>query len=255
MTIKNLTPEQFSELAKKLPEIRSQKRELSELAKSKPERVKEILGLHYSWASIYELGFVEQLAYLFVLLGMQDPIVEASKNLNPQQAITEIAKDGAELDQWYELNKDKIDKKYLIWLVVVLQRNILSIMVFHQSLGALVDQARHGNKEAFFKAVSIDRSILACPTFSDRLSYAELTNDKDFFIHLRKALKGPSKKNMEAIGDLRYAIVLLREAGFDKYTDDELINLFVGNRLYPKSPSAAKNLRKHIQGARKYATI
>ena len=59
---------------------------------------------------------------------------------------------------------------------------------------------------------------------------------------------------MEAIGDLRYVIVLFRDAGFDKFTDNQLIAFFVGNWLYPKHPSAAKNLRKHIQAARKFAT-
>jgi hypothetical protein len=251
---KKLTPEQFSDLAKKLPEIRSQKRELAELIKSEPARVNEILGKYYSWAGIYELSFVEQMAYLFVLLGMHEPIHEIALSTMPQQALIEASEDGGKLDQWYDLNKDNVEKKHLIWLVVVLQRNIFSIMLFHLSLGALVDQVRNGSSEAFFKAVSVDRSILSCPTFADRLSLAELRNDKSFFIHLRKALKGPSQKHMAAIGDLRYAIVLLRDAGFDKFTDDELISFFVGNGLYPKHPSAAKNLRKHIQAARKFPT-
>ena len=42
-----LTPEQFGDLAKKLPEIRSQNKELAELIKSKPNRVKEVLGECY----------------------------------------------------------------------------------------------------------------------------------------------------------------------------------------------------------------
>ena len=59
---------------------------------------------------------------------------------------------------------------------------------------------------------------------------------------------------MAAIGDLRYAIVMLRDAGFDKYTGDELIALFVNNGLYPKSLNAAKNLRKHIHNSNKFTT-
>ncbi len=254
MNTKKLTPEQFSDLAKKLPEIRSQKNELAELIKSKPQRIKEVLGQYYSWSQIYEHSFVEQLAYLFVLIGIHKPFIEIAKSTAPQQALIEASTNGGKLDQWYEINKDNIEVKHLIWLVIVLQRNILSIMLFHQSLGALVDQVRQGNVESFFKAVSVDRSILTCPTFADRLSLAELKNDKHFFIHLRKALKGPSQKHMAAIGDLRYAIVMLRDAGFDKYTDDELIALFVNNGLYPKSFNAAKNLRKHIHNANKFTT-
>lgn len=208
-----------------------------------------------SWAGIYELSFVEQLAYLLVSLGLQKPIHEIAKSTSPQQAMIAACDDGGMLDQWYELNKDNIEKKHLIWLVIVLQRNILSIMLFHQSIGSLVEQVKKGSNEAFFKAVSVDRSILSCPTFADRLSLAELRNDKAFFIHLRKALKGPSLKHMAAIGDLRYTIVMLRESGFHSYTDNELIALFVNNGLYPKSFNAAKNLRKHIQAANKITTI
>ncbi|MCB4810884.1 hypothetical protein LG204_06105 [Methylovorus menthalis] len=250
----NLSPHQFSSVVKTLPEIRSQMKKLGEVMLSKPEKVKEILGEYYSWAFIYELPFVEQLAYLSVLLGFQESLVEASKAKDITQATIDLAADGGVLDRWYEANEEKIEKKHLIWLSFVMQRNILSIMLFHRSLGALVHEVRTGSDDAFFKAVSIDRTILLCPTFSDRLSYAELTNDKTFFLHLRKALKGPSKKNMEAIGDLRYAIVLLRDMGFNKFTDDELIGLFVGNGLYPKSYNAAKNLRKHIHTARKFST-
>ena len=61
-----ISPGQFSDLAKKLPEIRSQRNELAELIKSKPHLVKEVLGEYYSWSEIYELSFVVQLAYLFV---------------------------------------------------------------------------------------------------------------------------------------------------------------------------------------------
>jgi hypothetical protein len=249
-----LTTAQFSELVKKLPEIRSQKRELAELVKSKPAQIKKILGNCCTWSDIYEFSFVEQLAYLVVLTGIHEPVVNASKSLNPTQTFLSISVDGGELDQSFEKNKANIDMKHLLWLAIVLQRNVLSIMLFHQSLGTLVNEVRNGSDEAFFKAVSVDRSIVSCPTFADRLSRAELANDKPFFIHLRKALKGPSQKNMAAIGDLRYAIVMLRDLGFDKFTDSQLIDFFVNSGLYPNHPSAAKNLRKHIQAARKYAT-
>ena len=56
---------------------------------------------------------------------MQKPILDISKNTAPQQALIEASEEGGKLDQWYELNKDNIEKKQLLWLVVVLQRNIL----------------------------------------------------------------------------------------------------------------------------------
>jgi len=250
-----LTPSQFSRFARALPEIRSQMKEFQEAAKTNADKVKEILGEGCAWAYVYELGFIEQLAYLCVLLGMHNQLIEASQDDDPQQAVLDWMIDGSKLDRWYETNLDKVNKQHLIWLVVTLQRNILSIMLYHQSMGALVAEVRQGNDEAFFKAVRVDRSVLACPTFADRLAKAELINDKQFYIHLRSALKGPSKKHQEALYDLRYAIVLLRDMGFDKYTDAQIEALFVGNGLYPKHPSAIKNIRKQIQDSKKFSTI
>ena len=92
-------------------------------------------------------------------------------------------------------------------------------------------------------------------TFSDRLARAELLNDKVFFIHLRSALKGPLKKHWEALHDLRYAIAILREMGFDSLSDLQLEDLFVNKlKLYPKHESARKNLRKHFYEAKKVST-
>ncbi len=251
---KKLNREQFIELAKSLPEVRTYKDEFADRIKNDPDRIKEVFGDCTSWSHVYEYSFNEQLAYLFILIGIHKMMIDVANSTDQAKAITQVTKEGAELDQWYEINKETIDKKHILWLAVVLQRNVLSIMLFHQSLGALVEEVRRGNDEAFFKAVSVDRSILTCPTFAKRLSEAELLNDKSFFIHLRKALKGPSQKNWAAIGDLRYAIVLLMEAGFDKFTDDELISFFVNTGLYPNHPSAQKNIRKHIYAARKFAT-
>lgn len=142
---------------------------------------------------------------------------------------------------------------------VILQRNILSIMLFHRPLSALVDVVRQGGEdadEAFFKAVRVDRSILSCPTFADRLAHAELISDKDFFLRLRSALKGPLEKHWESIKDLRYAIALLREVGFDSLSDAQLEDLFVNKlKLYPKHESARKNLRKHFYEAKRVSTL
>jgi len=253
-----LTLDQFRSLVRKLPEIRGQMHELPRVLKEKPKKLKEILGTDFYWADIYEHSFTEQLAILVVLLGWEGFLHEAVNSEDPQERAARIWEDGGEIDQWYEENQDTLEKKHLILLAVILQRNILSIMLYHRPLSALVDEVRRGGKQAddsFFKAVRVDRSILSCPTFSDRLAHAELIQDKDFFLHLRSALKGPLKKHMEAIKDLRYAIAILREMGFDSLSDNQLEDLFVNKlKLYPKSASARKNLRKHLYEGRKLST-
>lgn len=255
---KKLTIEQFRNLVGQLPEVRSQMRELPRLISQKKEKLKELLGVNYHWASIYEQPFIRQIAYLFVLLGLGDLLAETANSDDPQEQALQWSSVSSELDQWYEANEDTVDKKHLVWLSIVMQRNILSIMLYHCSLGALVEKVRQGGpdaNEALFKAIRVDRSILSCPTIADRLAFAELTNDRDFFIHLRSALKGPSRKHMEALKDLRYAIAVLREMGFDSLSDAQLEDLFVNRlKLYPKHPSARKNLRKHMYEAKRVST-
>ena len=248
-----LSPEQFSEIVGKLPEIRSQRMELQELARAKPQKVQEIFGGDLTWANIYELSYNQQIASLLVLLNIHTYFIDAAESHDYLGSVLRISKESGELDQWYEANEATINKKHLLWMAMVLQRNVLSIMLYHQSLGSLVEDVRTGIDESFFKAVSIDRTILSCPTFANRLSQAEFLGDKQFFIRLRKALKGPSLKHMQTICDVRYGIVLLREAGFDTFTDDQLIQFFISNGLYPNSYNASKNLRKHIYEAKKFA--
>ena len=113
---------------------------------------------------------------------------------------------------------------------------------------------RQGDDTALFNAVRVDRSVLLAAPCADRLSRAEMLNDKDFLRHLRSAIRGPTKKHMEAIQDLRYSIVALRECGFDRFSDKDLERLFIRTRLYPNSGGALKNLRKHIHLARRLST-
>ncbi len=247
-----LTPDQFHRLVKTLPELRKGRDDITKVMRDNPQKLKEILGLNdHTWAEIYEFPFVEQIAFLVIMVGLHEKVIEVGRSEDPQESALRWGDEDSALDQWLDDNEEKIEFKRLIWLATVLQRNILAIMLFHCSMGHLVEQARNGDDDALFHAVEIDRSSLTCPTFADRLARAELTNDKLFFLRLRKALKGPSKKHMVAIQDLRYSIVALRSMGFDQFTDKDLEQLFIRTRLYPNSAGALKNLRKHIQAARK----
>lgn len=247
-----LTPDQFRRLVKSLPELRKQREELPAVMRNNPRRLKELLGPNdHGWSAVYEYPFVEQIAYLSILVGFHEKVIEAGHSDDPQERALSWAEDDSDLDQWFEANEDKLKYKHLIWMATALQRNILAIMLFHCSMGHLVEKVRNGDDDLLFHAVEVDRTSLTCPTFDDRLARAELTNDKHFFLRLRKAIKGPSKKHMEAIQDLRYSIVALRSMGFDRFTDKDLETLFIRTRLYPNSAGALKNLRKHIHAARK----
>lgn len=251
-----LTHDQFAKFVSRLPEVRDQMRELPQLLREKKDKLHTIFGeSDCSWGRIYERPFLEQVSLLFVLIGFHIPLHEAAQAEDPQEAVLGWTDENSALEAWYDEHEDQIEKKYLLWMAIVLQRNILAIMLYHKSMGALVDLVRQGDDGALFDAVRVDRTVLLAAPCADRLSRAEMMNDKDFLRHLRSAIKGPTKKHMEAIQDLRYSIVALRECGFDHFSDKDLEQLFIRTRLYPNSGGALKNLRNQIQLSRRLTTI
>jgi hypothetical protein len=76
----------------------------------------------------------------------------------------------------------------------------------------MVGKGGDGSDDAFFKAVTIDRTVLSCPTFATRLARAEFFGEKQFFLHLRKATKGKPHDNLLVHEDLRFMLQLFHEA-------------------------------------------
>lgn len=246
---------QFQRLVGKLPEIRGQMDELPVLMRNAcKERIAEILGKNFHWAVVYELPFISMIALVFMALGRLAKVEEIANAADPQEAALEWMEDEGD-DNWSGGDGGLFKEQDVVGLVVAMQRNILSIMLYHRTLCALVQEVRDGADESLFLAVRVDRSIVACPTFADRIARAELEDDRLFFQHLRSALKGPSKKHWEAYRDLRYALHMLRELGFDKMSDAQLEELLVHKlKVYPNVPSARKNLRKQFTESKKIAT-
>jgi hypothetical protein len=253
------TLEDFQRLVKELPEIRSQMQTLPELVRSSPKLCQLINEPTFYWAAVYDLSFNEQLALLFCALGLADKLHQAAQSDNPtQQVISWIDSEDAfdnEFDNWSGGTGGIFKMEHIIGLAYALQHNVLAIMIFHRSMATLIEEARDGNLPSLFNAIRIDRSVVACPSVAVRISKAEFENDKQFFLHLRSAIKGLSKKHWESYRDLRYSLCLLREMGFDKMSDAQLEDLLVHKlKLYPKTPSARKNIRKQFTESKKFST-
>lgn len=251
----NLTLEEFKQLIGELPDIRCQMKELPDLLNSAPkDKIKEVLDQGLYWAALYELSFQESLALLVCALGCHQELHEAAQSDDPTQAAFSMFQN-VKFENWKGGLGELFKIGDVVALFTALQRNILSIMLFHRTLDVLVDEAREGNDDSFFNAVRIDRSIMTCPTFAMRIAKAEIKNDKKFFLRLRSSMKGPSKKYWERYKDLRYAFYILRESGFNQMSDAQLEELLVHKlKLYPDTPSARKNLRKQFTESRKFAT-
>jgi hypothetical protein len=250
-----LTPDQFQQFIKKLPELREQIKEFPLVVKAaSPELVQEVLDKDFSWADVYELPLLHGIALLFMAMGRVRQLAELASAADPQGAAFEWL-DNDEFEDWNGGEGGVFQKKHVVGLTVALQRNVLSIMLYHRSLCTLVEEVRTGNDDSLFRAVRVDRSAVACSTFADRIARAELEDDKAFFRRLSSAFKGPSKKHMEAFKDLRYALFMLRDLGFDQLTDAQLEDLLVNKlKLYSPHVNARKNLRKQFTESKKIST-
>lgn len=181
----NLTLEQFKQLINKLPEIRGQMQELPDLLNSAPkDRVMGILDQGLYWADSYELSFQELLALLICALDCHQELHKAAQSDDPTQAAFSMFQN-VEYETWKGGLGGMFEIGDVVALFTALRRNVLSIMLFHRTLNAMVDEVRNGDDDSLFNAVRIDRSIITCPTFALRIAKAEIQNEKQFFIHLR----------------------------------------------------------------------
>jgi hypothetical protein len=249
-----ISVDEFKELVRMLPEVREGIADFPTLARRiSVEKLTKMFDAESVWSELYELPFEEFLVIFIFSIGKLNDLFEAVKSPDPSRSFLNKA------SKW-DLEGDLvlpegIEEKHIFLLTYALQRQILSIMLYHRPLSRLVAEAASGDLNSLFLAVRVDRSVVACPPIAVRIAKAEFLNDKRFFLHLRAALKGPSGKHWEAYRDLRYAFALLREVGFDFLSDAQLESLLVDQLgLYPKVPGARKNLRKQMTEAKKIAT-
>jgi len=248
-----LTADQFRRLIARLPELREGARQLPELLQTAmSERMRAVLDAGIHWAVFYELTFAEHVALAVHLLGQGERIVEIAKMDDPQEAMLRWMDE----DETMGARTKELDYAGVLAATVSLQRSVFSLMLYKQSMSALLAEVRQNDDDALFKAVRVDRSVLTSPSVALRISKAEIFGERHFFERLRSALKGPSKKHWEGYSDLRYSLVVLREMGFDSMSDAQLEYLLVDVlKVYPKSLSARKNLRKQYYESKRHKAI
>lgn len=248
-----LTTDQFKQLMGSLSELKKEDQTLADLVKSAPkDRMNNLLDKDFYWAEIYEGSFIEHLALLMMMLNKVEFLKDTKNASDPTQYFMDNFNVEGNLDTWDGGWQGMFSKQELIGATLALQKTIASVLIYQKTIHTLVEEVRQGIDDSLFDAVRIDRSTLACPTFASRIAKAELTNEKHFFIRLRNALKGPSQKHMKGLQDLRFALFVLRDLGFDKLTDQQLENLLVHQlKVYPDRFEAKKNLRKQYNQSKK----
>jgi hypothetical protein len=144
-----LTEDQFRRVIRQLPEFRREHKAFEEDIRSAgPEKLREVLGDGVWWAPLYELSMAQSLGLLFYVLGKVDRLKEIAQLPDPQEVLLREMEEGRELE-WDGGPGGGFTKGHLIALVMALQRNVLSIMIYKRSLSALVAEVREGNDGAW----------------------------------------------------------------------------------------------------------
>lgn len=245
---------QLREFIQYAPELRVQMDELDRLVRAgTSERLNALVSAGVWWADAYELGFVEHLALASAALGLGPELEQIAKSPDPQQALLERMDDKPP-----DEHHAAVTEAQLFGLAMSLGKTVTSLMAHGRSLSSFVQAVREtGDVKALIEVVRIDRSAVACPSIAARIAQAELMADEAFFVRLRNALKGPSKKVMRGHFDqLRWVFAALREVHVDHLSDAELEQLLVHDLgIYPNVPTARKNLRAQYNRSRKLKTI
>lgn len=248
-----LTAGQFRDFVELLPQLRQDatwlRKTLYDLPKDKRH---EMFAPGSSWEWIYELSLIQHLLLLVYALGLTEKLGSIVASADPIDSLHAWVDEDAT-----EGHHPDFEVQDIIALVYSASRSIESIFLFERSISGLVQEVRDDNNmDSLFKAISVDRSVMACPSVVTHVAKAEMFNDKGFFKQLRAALNGPSKKNMVALADMKYSFAILRELKIDKLSDDKLEDLMVHTlKVYADRPSSRKNLRAHYQKSKKHKTI
>lgn len=248
------TLEQLKQFSTLLHETRNLESELGKVIRNAdPQKTKAILGDNFSWFHFYEMSFKDHMAWGALILNWQDTLKTAAQSDDPQQSFFDFFYKNLDSDEdWQGGFQGLFEKKHLLALLVSVLRTMKSIMVYQKSLSTLVEEVRDGNDKSLFNAIRIDRTMSACPSILHRISFAEMTGDKRFFLHLKNALKGPSRKHMVGLEEMRYMMFALVDTGADQLSGDNLEQVFVEQlKLYARTPSAQKNLLKHYSATKK----
>ena len=253
-----LSAAQFSELIGYVPILLKLIKSLSEeMAKIPQARFDEVMdGPYWDYSKIYEVPFPRHLATLLVVMNRHTDVGLMADSADPQEAVLEVLRNMDKVEDDRPLY-DGFTQTEALALIYSFGQTVTSMATYGRSISALLEAARERmDHDALFKAVRMDRSVIGCPTAMQLIARAQLRDNKAFFRRLRSALAGPDKKQWEGLHPMRYAFILLNEMGLHGLSEAELETLMVDTlNVYPKSPSARKNLRAQYLQYRKYTTI
>jgi len=220
---------------------RENRRNLEELARefrslSKEER-EEAFGSGLWWAWAYELSIVQHYAVVYWSMGQLERLLSVlASGGDPLQALIEYAS-GFDPDvegsmTLFEGEEGKARKAIFMSAFLAVTRQVECVEREGCYLSDLVQRTRDGDDVAFLKALRIDRTVISCPTFGERVTRAEMEGDAEFFKNLARAMgkkwSKKSPKGGERHKDLRLMLQAAHETGtLGNMTVTDLDKLFI----------------------------
>jgi hypothetical protein len=187
------------------------------------------------WYKLYESNLNQVTASLVSLIGMEEEIKKAITLDDPQEHIIDLLKN----DYASPLEKEDVSQETLaniIGHIICLVMHGICIAAYRIDLYKLLQEAKAGHKESFFKAVNIDQCIVNTEAASILIAKTVLEDDLHFFEDLSKAIKGSYPKQTSLKYPLlNFFVYLIEDAAGDNFIDkEELHRLFTEQiPLYP----------------------
>jgi len=203
------------------------------------------------WVEYYEMPFLRHLALYLLVLGVDEELKEISLADDPIAAFLNFFIDG-EYDFSDEPEDFDDDEKQVITaMVMALMGQIESFKQFSQSLSGLIDRVRQGDEDALFRAITVDRTVVACPTIVRHISLAQARNDEAFMDKLAKAItRTKPVRPKPQFDDMRFMLEAVVEVeGIEAFTTVQLEDILANDlELYPNdSDYSSRAFRKMIQ--------
>lgn len=226
--------------------------------KARRAKIESILPPDFSWAELYELNIKELNILKLAAMGFLDALVQAAHSgLDLNQFMLEetirSAEDENEEVEWSGGHGGLFTQAdiYALYHANMSTMRCLGIYGHYlNDLASMVSKGGDGSDDAFFKAVSIDRTVLTCPTFAARLAKAEFFGEKKFFLRLRKATGGKPHDNLLIHQDLRFMLQLFHEVkALGSFILSDADVLFIKElKVYSdKGDDPARSLMRFIQ--------
>ena len=223
---KNLTAGHLQQLKAATQDIRREVAASGANLEHLPKEVrKKLLGDRVWWAWLYELSIIQHSALFYYSLGLIEPIKAAlAASEDKLQAFLDFERnyepDDKTADDFLDSEANVERRALCSCTLIALLRQIECLErdgCYMSDLVAKVAKGGAEGDEAFFKALRVDRTVVSCPTFGERISRAALEDDQPFFANLAKGIKTKwkkaSPKKQESHKDLRILLQASHEAG------------------------------------------